>query len=119
MPQRFRTAVANMAVYQLGAVAMPLSMLFGPDALATGCSTGGRWQPSSTRAPSPTCAPRGTQCPALRHVIAVGDAARPGRPRLGCRAGGRAGHLHRRETKADDAAVLIYTSGTTGPPRAR
>ena len=33
MPQRFETAVANMAVYQLGAVAMPLSMLFGPDAL--------------------------------------------------------------------------------------
>ena len=33
MPQRFETAVAHMAVYQLGAVAMPLSMLFGPDAL--------------------------------------------------------------------------------------
>ena len=34
MPQRFETAVAHMAVYQLGAVAMPLSMLFGPEALA-------------------------------------------------------------------------------------
>ena len=34
MPQRFETAIAHMAVYQLGAVAMPLSMLFGPDALA-------------------------------------------------------------------------------------
>src|SRR5207344_1227280 len=34
MPQRFETAVAHMAIYQLGAVAMPLSMLFGPDALA-------------------------------------------------------------------------------------
>ncbi len=33
MPQRFETAVAHMAVYQLGAVAMPLSMLFGPEAL--------------------------------------------------------------------------------------
>ena len=33
MPQRFETAVAHIAVYQLGAVAMPLSMLFGPDAL--------------------------------------------------------------------------------------
>src|SRR4051812_34002559 len=33
MPQRFETAVAHMAIYQLGVVAMPLSMLFGPDAL--------------------------------------------------------------------------------------
>jgi acetyl-CoA synthetase len=33
MPQRFETAVAYMAVFQLGAVAMPLSILFGPEAL--------------------------------------------------------------------------------------
>ena len=33
MPQRFETAVAYMAVLQMGAVAMPLSMLFGPEAL--------------------------------------------------------------------------------------
>ena len=33
MPQRFETAIAYIAVFQLGAVAMPLSMLFGPEAL--------------------------------------------------------------------------------------
>src|ERR1035437_8653034 len=33
LPQRFETAVAYMAVLQMGAVAMPLSTLFGPDAL--------------------------------------------------------------------------------------
>ena len=33
MPQRFETAVAYIAVLQMGAVAMPLSMLFGPEAL--------------------------------------------------------------------------------------
>ena len=33
MPQRFETAVAYMAVLQMGAVAMPLSQLFGPEAL--------------------------------------------------------------------------------------
>ncbi len=33
LPQRFETAVAYMAVLQMGAVAMPLSMLFGPEAL--------------------------------------------------------------------------------------
>ena len=33
LPQRFETAVAYMAVLQMGAIAVPLSMLFGPDAL--------------------------------------------------------------------------------------
>ena len=33
LPQRFETAVAYMAVMQMGAVAMPLSLLFGPEAL--------------------------------------------------------------------------------------
>ena len=34
LPQRFETVVAHIAINQLGAVAMPLSMLFGPEALA-------------------------------------------------------------------------------------
>ncbi len=33
LPQRPETAIAHIAIYQLGAVAMPLSLLFGPDAL--------------------------------------------------------------------------------------
>ena len=33
LPQRVETAVAHIACYQMGAVAMPLSVLFGPDAL--------------------------------------------------------------------------------------
>src|SRR5262252_4150978 len=33
LPQRPETAIAHIACYQLGAVAMPLSILFGPDAL--------------------------------------------------------------------------------------
>ena len=34
LAQRFETAVAYMAVLQMGAVAVPLSQLFGPEALA-------------------------------------------------------------------------------------
>lgn len=34
LPQRFETAVAYIAVMQMGAVAMPLSLLFGSDALS-------------------------------------------------------------------------------------
>ena len=34
LPQRPETAVAHIAVYKLGAIAVPLSTRFGPDALA-------------------------------------------------------------------------------------
>ena len=34
LPQRRETAVAHIAIYQMGAVAVPWSFLFGPDALA-------------------------------------------------------------------------------------
>ena len=33
LPQRPETVIAHMACYQAGAIAMPLSILFGPDAL--------------------------------------------------------------------------------------
>ena len=33
LPQRPETAIAHIACYQMGAIAMPLSSLFGPEAL--------------------------------------------------------------------------------------
>ncbi|MBL8326288.1 MAG: AMP-binding protein [Rubrivivax sp.] len=117
MPQRPETAVAHIAVYQLGAVAMPLSMLFGPDALAY------RLQDSEARVAladeSSIASLRSvrSQCPALEVVVAVGAAAGQGdhdwEPLL---AAGR-DEFAAVDTSADDPAVLIYTSGTTGPPK--
>jgi len=117
MPQRIETVIAHMAIYQLGAIAMPLSMLFGPEALAF------RFRHSEARvaiadenAIDNVLAAR-PECPALAAVIGVGAAA------------ARAGHgwdallaaqlpdFTAELTKADEAAVLIYTSGTTGPPK--
>ena len=115
MPQRFETAVAYMAVFQMGAVAMPLSMLFGPEALAFRlqdseavvaiCDDSSITSIQTVRA----------ECPALRSVIAVDVAG-------GDLDYGSAVALQKRafkavKTKAVEAAILIYTSGTTGPPK--
>jgi acetyl-CoA synthetase len=90
MPQRPETAVAHMAIYQLGAVAMPLSMLFGPEALAY------RLQDSQARVAiadesrrSPTAARARGRLPGPAHVVAVGGAAGPGRRWTGMRCAGR------------------------------
>jgi acetyl-CoA synthetase len=117
MPQRVETAVAHMAVYRLGAVAMPLSMLFGPEALAFRLNdSGARLAIADESAIGALCAAR-ADCPGLDTVLTVGAAQ--GQGDLDWSAALAAARPRRRvvATAADDPAVLIYTSGTTGPPK--
>jgi acetyl-CoA synthetase len=117
MPQRFETAVANMAVLQLGAVAMPLSMLFGPDALAY------RLQHSEARvaivdeSAIANLLQARPSCPDLACIVAVGGAEGQGDADWTPLLAGAAESFALVDTAADEAAVLIYTSGTTGPPK--
>ena len=92
MPQRFETAVAYMAVLQMGAVAMPLSQLFGPEALefrlqdsAAVVAIGDAQTLANIQAVR-------ADCPGLRKVLGVGlgaGDATPGRFDLREGAGGR------------------------------
>ena len=120
MPQRPQTAVAHMALYQMGAVAMPLSNLFGPEALAYRLQDSGAVLALVDDSGLHNLRAARPECPALRSVVVVAapldeaageqawDAVLAASPR-------RAFPLC--DTAADDAAVLIYTSGTTGPPK--
>jgi acetyl-CoA synthetase len=118
MPQRFETAVAYMAVMQMGAVGMPLSQLFGPEALeyrlhdseavAAICD-------ASTLAAVQSVA---VNCPLLHALIAVDAKALPGHAldwdAVLAQEPAEFDGVH---TLAEEAAVLIYTSGTTGNPK--
>ncbi|MEZ5662372.1 MAG: AMP-binding protein [Burkholderiaceae bacterium] len=118
LPQRFETAVAYMAVLQMGAVGMPLSQLFGPEALAYRlqdseavvaiCDAGTLAAVQGVRA----------ECPSLHTVIAVDGAGQTADVRdwahlLAVQPAG----FDLVATRAEEAAVLIYTSGTTGNPK--
>ena len=117
LPQRFETAVAHVALYRLGAVAMPLSMLFGPDALEY------RIRDSEARLAivdeSGIANVRAARplCPGLSTVVAVGAAAGQGDVDWRDLVRGERASFVAETTSADDPAVLIYTSGTTGPPK--
>ena len=117
MPQRPETAVAHMALYQLGAVAMPLSMLFGPEALAYRLQDSGAVLAIADETAIANLNAVRAECPALRWVLAVGKAA--GQGDADWLAELVQGHqaFTACDTAADDPAVLIYTSGTTGPPK--
>ena len=117
MPQRFETAIAHMAVYQLGAVAMPLAMLFGPDALAYRLQDSGAALAIADDSAIANLRAARADCPGLRTVIAVGDAAGQGDLDWDDVLGAETDRFTPVATRADDPAVLIYTSGTTGPAK--
>jgi acetyl-CoA synthetase len=117
MPQRPETAVAHMAIYQLGAVAMPLSMLFGPEALAYRLQDSQAALAVVDESAITNLRAARAECPHLHTVVAVGGAAGQGDADWDSLLARPAGPFEPVATRADDAAVLIYTSGTTGPPK--
>jgi acetyl-CoA synthetase len=117
MPQRFETAIAYMAVFQLGAVAMPLSMLFGPEALEYRLHDSEAVVAICDESSIANLAEVRPQCPQLRTVVGVGGAAAQADVGWEAERTALAPAFTAATTHADDAAVLIYTSGTTGPPK--
>jgi acetyl-CoA synthetase len=116
LPQRAETAIAHLAIYQLGAVAMPLSCLFGADALAFRLNDSGARVAVCDAATAPAIVALRDQCPNLAHVISV-DGPGDGLLEWSALLAPAADRYTPAVTLADDPAVLIYTSGTTGPPK--
>ena len=117
LPQRPETAVAYIAILQMGAVAMPLSILFGPEALQY------RLQDSQAKvaicdegAVASLLAVR-PHCPALRTLVGLGAAALRADLDFEVGLAAQSPAYKAVRTRAHDPAVLIYTSGTTGAPK--
>ncbi len=117
MPQRFETAVAYMAVLQMGAVAMPLSMLFGPEALSFRINDSQAAVAICDEAAIAAMVQVRKDCPGLKTVIGVGQAAAQADLDYAKAISKAPDWFEPVLTRADDPAVLIYTSGTTGNPK--
>lgn len=117
LPQRPETAIAHLACYQMGAVALPLSFLFGPDALEYRLGNGAAKVALVDAASWPNLEPVRERLPALCVVIGVaGLRAKDVQPFEEFTAGAASAYMPV-TTFSSDPAVLIYTSGTTGPPK--
>jgi acetyl-CoA synthetase len=117
MPQRAQTAVAHMAVSALGAVAMPLSMLFGPEALQYRLADSEARVAIVDESAIDALLVAARESPGLEHIVAVGGAVGRGSIDWDAALAARRPAIAPALTHADDPAVLIYTSGTTGPPK--
>ena len=110
MPQAPEVAAAHIAIYKLGAVALPIAILFGPDALSyrlqnsgakallTNAQGLGKFEEIRGQVPSVTCV--------LSVDGAFADLLAKASP-----------DFTPVDTSAEDSAMMIYTSGTTGQPK--
>ncbi len=115
LPQREEAVIAHIAVYKLGAVALPLAVLFGPDALEYRLGDSGAKLAISDAGHMEMLNDIRPRLPALETIVACDS-----------HAGGRgfwellesaSESFEPVKTSRDDPALLIYTSGTTGPPK--
>ena len=117
LPQRPETAVAHIACYQMGAVAMPLSILFGPEALEYRIQDSGAVVALVDPASLPQLAQIRNRAPLLAHVIGVAGARESWTQDWDKLLDKASPNFAAVDTAADEPALLIYTSGTTGPPK--
>jgi acetyl-CoA synthetase len=115
VPQRVETGLAHLATYKLGAIAVPLSGLFGPAALRHRLGDSGASVAITDGEHLAPLAELATELGGLRLLSVDG----PGTAHEGFWELVQDGsaHFEAAPTGPDTPALLIYTSGTTGSPK--
>lgn len=116
LSQRAETAISHLAAYKIGAVALPLSILFGPDAVEYRLRDSGVKAVVTDNDHLPMLQAMKPVLPELQTVIGCDDEAE-GELAFWPLLEQASDALKIVATRADDPALLIYTSGTTGPPK--
>jgi acetyl-CoA synthetase len=116
LPQSAAVVIAHAAAYKLGAIALPLAGLFGPDALRYRLLNAGARALITDGSGLRKLAGIRAGLPDLDTVVSLDDAGEGALDYAALAAGGDSG-FEPVVTGADDPALMIYTSGTTGPAK--
>ena len=116
LPQAPETSYAHVAIYKLGAIAVPLFTLFGVEALAYRLRNSGAKAIITNHEGAAKIAHIREQLPDLALVFDI-EGAGPGSLDFHNLRQRHVPDFTPVDTLADDPALIIYTSGTTGPPK--
>jgi acetyl-CoA synthetase len=116
LPQSPQTLLGHLAVYKLGAVAVPLANLFGVDALRYRLADSGAAAVITDAAGLAKLSEIRDELGMLRVIVST-DGAAPGALCFDTLVAQGAASFDCAETGPDDPAMMIYTSGTTGQPK--
>lgn len=114
VPQSFETVIAHVAVYKLGAIAVPLALLFGQEALEYRLRAAGVKIVITTAAGAETISPLRDRLPELTRIVVIDG---PGEIGFADLVAGNSPVFAPVDSGPDDPALMIFTSGTTGPPK--
>ncbi len=117
LPQCLETALTHLAIYKLGAIAIPLFTLFGPEALEYRLGNSGAKAVITDPANQEKILEIRNRLPNFQHLFATGGPVPGGVTDFWKALEKGSPHFKPVRTKADDPALIIYTSGTTGPPK--
>src|SRR5205814_2262008 len=113
LPQRPETAIAHLAIYKLGAIAVPLFVQFGPEGLEHRLADSGA---KVLITDGENLAKIPPTLPDLATILIVEGETR-GHPLFWPILERARDAFAPADTAAEDPALIIYTSGTTGKPK--
>ncbi len=116
LPQAPAVAASHIAIYKLGAIALPLAILFGNEAISYRLQDSGARALITNAQGLEKLAGARAAMPGLELVLSV-DGAADGAEDFHAVLARAADEFTPVATKSDDPALMVYTSGTTGPPK--
>ncbi len=116
MPQSPEVAASHAAIYKLGAIVLPVAIVFGPEAISYRLQNSGAKAVITNAQGAARVKEVRADAPELKLIISV-EGAGDGAEDFGALLSKASSSFAPVDTSPDDPGLMIYTSGTTGQPK--